>query len=106
VTKRTRSARFARFGLVVVLAFTLSGAAAAASDAGVAGSNPCGEQRGACEFGCPPTCADGGCARTLPAVLCDAPAWIAGPTLERWLRDELSPPAPPAVDGVFHPPIA
>lgn len=105
MTRPTRGARFARFGLVVVLAFTLSGAAAAASDAGVAGSKPCAEQRGACDFGCPPTCGDGGCARTLPTVLCDAPEWIAPPTPERWLHDELSPPAPPPLDGVFHPPI-
>ena len=41
----------------------------------------------------------------LPPVLVEAPEWIALPTPERWLRDELSPPAPPPLDGVFHPPI-
>lgn len=104
MTRRTHGAWFARVGLVLVLSFGLSGVAALGS-ASAAELTHCAEQRGACDLGCPPTCADGGCARTSPAVLCDAPEWIAPPTPERSLRDELSPPAPPPLDGVFHPPI-
>jgi hypothetical protein len=41
----------------------------------------------------------------LPGVLGEASEWIAPPTPERWGPDELAPPAPPPLDGVFHPPI-
>ena len=104
MNRRTHGAWFARIGLVVVLLFVVSGIAASGS-ATAAESKPCGEQRGACDFGCPPTCGDGGCARMLPAVLGKAPEWLAPRASERWLRDELAPPAPPPLDGVFHPPI-
>lgn len=105
MTTPMRAGRFARFGLVAVLSFTLSGAAAAGSGAAAA-SKPCGEQRGGCDIGCPPTCADGACARMLPGVLGEASGWVAPPIPERWVPNELAPPAPPPLDGVFHPPIA
>lgn len=104
MTRRTRGASFVRFGVVAVLAFILSGAGAVGS-AATGEPNACGQQRGTCDFGSPPACADGCCARVLPAVLGDVPESIAAPTRERWLRDELGPPAPPPLDGVFHPPI-
>ena len=106
MTKRTQGAWLAQFGLAAVLSFALSGLAASCSASSAEPKlGQCSEQRGACDFGCPPACADGGCARTMPAVLCGAPERIAQPTPERWLHEERSPSAPPPPDGVFHPPI-
>lgn len=103
MTPRTRGAWLARLGLVAVLSFGLSGAATVGSAADEE-SRACGEQRLPCDPGCPAPCADGGCARMLPAALGEAPGWIAAPKPECWVGDELAPPSPPQLDGVFHPP--
>jgi hypothetical protein len=103
VSTATRAAWFARLGFVLVLSVVLSGAARVASAAAGA-RDTCAEQRGASDLGCPPTCADGACARILPAILAVSAHPIAAARTEPWSRDEPGPPAPPPLDGVFHPP--
>lgn len=100
----TRAARSARLGLVAVLAIALSGVPGAVFAA--MGHSKCERHcEEASDRGCSPTCADGACGRTVAAALNDVPeSGIAESQQEQWDRGQLSPPEPPVVDGVFHPP--
>lgn len=106
LSTRARAALLVRVGLVAALAAVLSGAPrAAVAAAGVA--SPCAQDCGGStpDFGCPPNCSLGACARIVPGVVDEAPEFsgvVPGP--RRYEREDARPPKAPFSDGVFHPP--
>ncbi len=106
MTRALGTAWLIRFGFVAALSVVLSGApraAVAATGVTVQCAQECGGSTG--DFGCPPSCSAGACARIAPATMGDAlECSVITPRAERYLCEDAAAPAAPSSDGVFHPP--